>query len=104
MLVYLNLVSAIIPIPHSEELPVPVFSVLPQITLPITEVDSSPENDTRDQDFSVTTLPHLLSQVELKYLGRDLNLPKSSAELLASRLKEKHILERCSEDVLIKRC
>ncbi len=61
-LAYHNLASAIRPVPHSEELPVPIFSVLPQITLPSTEEHSSPEDDTRDQDFSVEALPQLFSQ------------------------------------------
>ncbi len=64
-LVYRNLVSGIRPVPHIEELPVPIFSVLPQITLPSTDEHSSPEYDTRDQDFSVEALPQLFSQVEL---------------------------------------
>ncbi len=81
------------PVPHSEELPVPIFSVLPQITLPSTEVDSSPEDDTRNQDSSVENLPQLFSKVERNDLVRDLNLPKNSAELLAARLKDKNLLE-----------
>ncbi len=92
-LVYRNLAFAIRPVPHSEELPVHIFSVLSQITLPSTEEDSSPEDDTRYQDFSVEALPQLFSQVELNDLVRDLNLPKISAQLLASRLKEKNLLE-----------
>ncbi len=92
-LVYRNLASAIRPVPDSEELPVPIFNVLPQITLPSTEEDSSPEDDTRDQDFSVEAIPQLFSQVELNDLVRDLNLPKNSAELLSCRLKEKNLLE-----------
>ncbi len=66
---------------------------MPQITLPLIEDDSSPEDDTRDQDFSVEALPQLFSQVELNDLVRDLNLPKHSAELLASRLRKKNLLE-----------
>ncbi len=92
-LVYRNLASAIRPFPHSEEIPVPIFSVLPQITLPSTEEDSSPQDDTRDQDFSVKALPQLFSQEELNDLVLDLNLPKHSAELLAYLLKEKNLLE-----------
>ncbi len=93
-LVYRNLASAIRPVSHSDDLPVPIFSVLPQITLPSTEEHSSPGDDTRDQDFSVEALPQLFSQVELNDLVRDLNFPKNSAELLASRLKEKNPLEK----------
>ncbi len=91
-LFYRNLASAIRPVPHSEELPAPTFSVLPQITLPSTEEHSSPEDDTRGQDFSVEALPQLFSQVELNDLVRNLNLPTNAEELLASRLKEKNLL------------
>ncbi len=92
-LVYRNLASTIRLVPHSEELLVPISSVLLQITLPSTEEDSSPEDDTRDQDSSVEALPQLFLQVELNYLVCDLNLPKNSKELLAPRLKEKKLLE-----------
>ena len=44
-------------------------------------------------------IPHPFSQNELNDLVRDLNLSKSSAELLASRLKEKKL---SSDDTQIK--
>lgn len=86
-LVNSNLVFAIRPIPHSGMLPVPVLNVFLRLTLPSSKEDSSPQDDTRDQDFSFKTLPKLFSLV------RDLNLPKYSAELLASQLKEKDPLK-----------
>jgi len=36
--------------------------------------------------------PSLFNQAEINDLIRDLNLPKQSSELLASRLQEKHVL------------
>lgn len=50
-----------------------------------------------DQGFSVETLPQLFPKIEWKDLLHDLTtaLPpkKSSAELLASQMKAKHLLE-----------
>lgn len=81
-----NLASAIISAQHNEEPPVPVFDVLPQITLSSIKKGLSPEDDPRDKEFSVETLPLLFSQVELKDPVCDLSLPKYTAELLASRV------------------
>ena len=53
---------------------------------------ASQENqEDEEADLSDDT-PHPFSQNELNDLVRDLNLSKSSAELLASRLKEKSLL------------
>lgn len=41
-----------------------------------------------------TNAPHLISQMDLNDLIRDLNLPKSQAELLGSRLAEWNLLEK----------
>ncbi|KAI6647100.1 hypothetical protein LOD99_8937 [Oopsacas minuta] len=64
---YPDVPSAIRPVPHSEDLPVPV---------PLEILDSSSDNDSNDLDDLI----------------RDLNLPKSSSEILASRLKQKNLL------------
>lgn len=87
-LVYPNLVFVIRPVLHNKELPVPVFGVLLQSTVPITKKDSLPENDTRDKDFSVEALLQLFSQVKLNDLACNLKLSKSSAELSASNWKK----------------
>jgi len=94
-LTYTNLNSAIRPVPHSEELPVPVFKGLSQLEsfLSSEEEDISIDsnNTLADNNFPPSLLsPQLFSQGELNDLARDLNLSKESSELLASRLKEKN--------------
>lgn len=94
---YPNLPSAMRPTPHSEEIPVPIFED--------TSIEES--SSSQDETQSITTTddhhdasfpddndeqPKLFSQNELNDLVRDLNLPKDSAELLASRLKDKNML------------
>ena len=90
--------SAIRPVPHSEELPIPVFESLPQLESALSSEDdlSSTDSETTiaDNDFPPSLLPpQLFSQNELNDLARDLNLSKKSSELLASRLKEKNLLQ-----------
>ena len=95
---YPNLASAIRPVPHSLELPIPVFEGLPELNL-LSDIEndasSSDSNPSLDKDsFHPAVLPRLLfSQGELNDLVRDLSLSKESSELLASRLKEKNMLE-----------
>lgn len=82
------------PTPHSEEIPVPVFedksieesSSSQDETQSIATTDDASFLDDNDEQ------PKLFSQNELNDLVRDLNLPKDSAELLASRLKDKNML------------
>lgn len=91
---YPNLPSAMRPTPHSEEIPVPVFedksieesSSSQDETQSIATTDDASFLDDNDEQ------PKLFSQNELNDLVRDLNLPKDSAELLASRLKDKNML------------
>ncbi|KAI6651156.1 hypothetical protein LOD99_5507 [Oopsacas minuta] len=85
---YPDVPSAIRPVPHSEDLPVPV---------PLEILDISSDNDSsRDSDEYILpsddNSPQLFDQDDLDDLIRDLNLPKSSSEILASRLKEKNLL------------
>ncbi|KAI6658855.1 hypothetical protein LOD99_15180 [Oopsacas minuta] len=75
-------------VPHSEDLPVPVPSEI---------LDISSDNDSSgDSDEYILppddNSPQLFDQDDLGDLIRDLNLPKSSSEILASRLKEKNLL------------
>ena len=95
-LVYSNLESAIRPIPHYNEIPVPVFKGLPELELPRFEEDQasvlstdSSEDNVSNVDFPPSSLPQIFSQAELNDLIRDLNLSKKSSKLLTSRLKEK---------------
>ena len=58
----------------------------------ILSTDSS-EATVSNVGFPPSSLPQLFSQGELNYLTKDLNLSKESSELLASRLKEKNLLQ-----------
>ena len=90
--------SAIRPVPHSEEHPIPVFKDLPQLESALSSEDdlSSTDSETTmaDNNFPPSLLPpQLFSQNELNDLASNLNLSKESSELLASRLKEKNIIQ-----------
>ena len=94
-LLYPTLQSAIRPVPHSPDLPVPARST----TSPL---NSSPEVSDDDQDCDMDTsfelsdslsTPHLISTEELNDLVRDLKLTKFAGELLASRLQGWNLLD-----------
>ena len=51
------------------------------------------ETTVSNVDFTLSSLPQLFSQRELNDLTRGLNLSEESSELLASRLKEKNLLQ-----------
>ena len=85
---YPDVPSAIRPIPHGPDLPVPK---------PDGNMESS--SDSEHSDLTVVAYksvednqPVPLTQAELNDLTQDLNLSKESAQLLGSRLKEKHLL------------
>jgi len=89
---YPNLRSAIRPVPHSKDLPVP------SCVLPVTYDDSDCDSDGNavydddDEYIGSDTGAKLMNQEELDDLVRDLRLSKQSAEVLASRLKERNFL------------
>ena len=96
---YPNIHSAVQPIPHSDEAPVPIFTKLPDInqdhfrsSTSSSDCDDDEEEDIAHEAWN-TDKVSLYSQSELNDLIRDLNLPKQSAEVLASRLQEKHLLK-----------
>ena len=118
--------SAILPVPHSDDLPIPVFSTLPQdevlsqachsvnkiyettnrITNRISKyIESEEDADSQDLEFSVPSCsnettnktPDAFNQEELNDLVRDLCLSKESSELLASRLAEKCLLSKSTK-------
>ena len=86
---YLDLQSARRPVTHCDEIPVPIFGELPEIS---NEVASSVEGHEDEEVVLQDEAPHPFSQKELNDLVGDLSLSTDSAELLASRLKEKHLL------------
>ena len=90
---YPNLDSAIRPVPHSSEIPVPQPpSSLDDILSESEDEDTLPPQGESSSDFSFDEGPQLFSQKELNDLVRDLGLSKESAELLGSRLKNKNLL------------
>ena len=93
-IVYPDIPSAIKPVKHDTNLPVPD----PPQNFNSSETDSSTastHSDSRDQAYDTDDgKPHLIVQSELNDLIRDLNLSKDKAELLASRLKQWNLLSR----------
>ena len=97
-ILYPSISSAIRPIPHSDEIPVPVFIELLDIPMTAaslaqdlapeksTETDSDPECLDNDDDFDYdecSSEPNRFNQDDLSDQIHDLNLSKESAELLA---------------------
>ena len=92
---YPNIPSAIRPIPHSADLPVPSFQSFKYVSNSEASSESSTEQDNDDNFVGCSQdrqKPKPLNQYELNDLIRDLDLPKMSAELLASRLSERNLL------------
>ncbi|CAI5785163.1 Hypothetical predicted protein [Podarcis lilfordi] len=85
---YPDLQSASRPVAHCDEIPVPIFGELPDIS----DEDASSVEGHEEEVVLEDDAPHPFSQKELNDLVRDLSLSKDSAELLASRLKEKNLL------------
>ena len=88
------------PIPHSDKVPVPIFTKRPDIDED--QLRSSTSSTNSDDDDKEQDIAHeawnagrvsLYSQSELNDLIRDLNLPKQSAEVLVSKLQEKPLLK-----------
>ena len=75
LLVYPNLEFAIRPIPHRNEIPVPVFKGLPELELPDSEEDQASVLSTNNSEDTVSnvglppsSLPQLFSQGKLNDL------------------------------------
>ena len=95
---YPDIPSAIRPVAHSDEIPVPVFAGLNEINDDVISTTTSNTDEDEPTDVFQPSdadcdMPFLFSQAELNDLERNLYLSKMSAELLASRLKEKGMLE-----------
>jgi hypothetical protein len=93
-IVYSNMPSATRPVPHPEIVPVPTYLV------DFTEDEMETEGATAvlsssDDEFlpSQEDKSHLINQLELNDLVRDLNLTKTQAEILGSRLQGWKLLE-----------
>ena len=81
---YPNLPSAIRPVLHSSELPIPK----PPSDLPVISDESAECSTDSSTDFDPCVSerrPHFITQEDLNDLVHDLNLSKDKSELLASR-------------------
>ena len=92
---YPNLPSAIRPVPLGRGIPIP----LPPRYLETVEdfvgeesLSDSQMSECSEYEYEGDQKPKLFTQAELNDLVRDLNLPKDSALILGSRLKEKRML------------
>ena len=108
-IMYPSIPSASRPVPHSDQLPVPIFKELMEVPNtsissmakdPVIEEQPDAEPEYEDVDFDTSEdfvghsrEPKRFDQDDLSDLVRDLNLSKKSAELLASRLKDRHLLD-----------
>jgi hypothetical protein len=91
VIVYPNPLSALSPIVHGPEVPVPQpTEILEGVS---TNSFDSGGDDEEFQCHTTRQSPKLFTQSELNDVIRDLGLPKDKAEFLGSRLKEKNLLE-----------
>src|SRR5678816_2136424 len=93
---YPNLHTAMRPVPHSDDLPVPT----PPDEFTIDSEDDPSDHDTRyqDPDFepstSMTCSHHEITQEELNDIIRDLKLSQTDLEWLTSRIQGWNLLEK----------
>ena len=95
---YPNIPSAIRPVPHNDEL---LILEPREIDLLSSDDEESSEESSvsesctsRNEEFGITTEPHLINESELNNLVRDSDFPKVKTELLDSRLKQWNLLLR----------
>ena len=106
---YPNLPSAIRPVPHSDGLPVPVFKELTDLPVELSEQETfhsdGVTDDGDDEEYAcASNQPVPFNQEHLSDLIRDLSLSKESAELLASRLKDRNLLQQGTNITLYRTC
>ncbi|GFU08474.1 uncharacterized protein TNCV_2495591 [Trichonephila clavipes] len=83
--------SAIRPVPHGPDLPIPSPRDTLENILDDLDQISHISSDSDDGYDPGTNDPELFSQSDLNDLVRNLGLPKVTAEVLGSRLKERHL-------------
>jgi hypothetical protein len=86
---YPNIHSAIRPIPHDSDVPIPPTPTVIANICQVSESNDSNEESSEPGEYNDRCY---FNQEELNDLVRDLNLNKEESELLGSRLKEKNML------------
>ena len=94
---YIDLQSARRPVPHCDEITVPIFEGLPDIS--DEDASSVEAHEQKEDGVLEDDVPHPFSQKEVNDIVRDLSLSTDFAELSESRLNEKKPL--LSESVRI---
>jgi hypothetical protein len=93
-IVYPDCPSALKPVPHNPDIPVPIPP--PNTDMGSDESSENTHRETGDTDLYVPPQPekqpHLINQQELNDLVRDLELSKRKSELLGLRLQEWNLL------------
>ena len=94
-LLYPNLPSALRPVAHCDEIPIPVFKKLPDVSTENLDVSFQEQDNLNDNSFvPKSSEPILFNQEELSDLIRDLNVSKESSVLLASQLNDRNLLQQ----------
>ncbi|XP_076822181.1 uncharacterized protein LOC143468715 [Clavelina lepadiformis] len=94
---YANIDSALRPVAHCPEIPVPVFSSLPDLISDVVEDEDGNSSNRSDTDSSkssqMQSKPKPFTQDQLNDLVRDLGLSNEASDVLASRLNDHNILD-----------
>lgn len=96
-IVYPDCESAIKPVVHGTEYPVPIPPLPDALNEDSDEEDNDGDNETMEVTHDPNSdikKPYLIGQAELDDLVRDLSLSKEKSELLGSRLKEWNLLQK----------
>lgn len=95
-IVYPDCDSALKPVPHEAEIPVPVppTSVATDSDMSDEEHEGAGDVEESYEPQCEESKPHFICQTDLDDLVRDLSLSKEKSELLASRLQEWNLLQK----------
>ena len=87
---YPNMISAIRPVPHNSDIPVPEApNNLEEVVM---QGETQSTHDYSDSDFTADDRPEMFSQEKLNDLIRNLGLSKDGAQLLGYTLKKMNLL------------
>ena len=84
---YPDLPSAIRPVPHTAQLPIPVPTSVNDVK-PTETLESSETSQSEFEPDDTQRKSHCVNQKDLNDLARDLDLTKKQSEIFASRLQQ----------------